>query len=160
MDPLTIATIGSLGLSALSGLFNGWAQGKVSEAQLKQAAAQLKLSQEQFEFMKQQALRQNRIADNNVRKINPLLDKMITRQTQAMSTTPQYTRLAPPTVNNPYGNKAPPVQQGLPGLDYSGVAGRPAQPQQVDNMNAPLSSMSAADVARRAAMMNPSQGRY
>lgn len=116
--PIAGAIIGSAAIGALGNLFNGWAQGKVSEKQLKMQAEALGLSREQFEFQKKQALRQNQIQDRNVAKINPLMDMMIQRQGRIMSQPPQYTRLAPPSINNPYGGKAPPVVS-MPGMDYS-----------------------------------------
>lgn len=126
-EPLSIAIGVSAALSFLGNLFTGWAQGKVSEKQLELARQQLGLSKEQFEFMKQQALRQNRIQERNVQAVSPLLMDALYRSRTNIRTAPQVQRVRVPNMNNPYqagvgrwGGPMNEVAGGLPWLDYGG----------------------------------------
>lgn len=129
-DPSVIAA----GINFIGNLLSGWAQGKISEKDLELRAQALGIQKEQLQFMKQQALRQNAIQEKNVGLVSPLLASMLGRAQQDVARRPDYTRLAPPRINNPYqpgggrfGNPAPPVVGGIPGVSY-GAATPPAPP--------------------------------
>ncbi len=113
MDPILIAA----GLGVMGNLFQGWAQGKVTEQQLKLQAQQLGLSRQQFEFMRAQALRQNKVQSHNVGRVNPMLDKMLERSTADAGVRPNPVDLQPPGINNPYGGRQPPRVGPLPGFN-------------------------------------------
>ena len=126
-DPATILLGASTALMFLGNLFTGWAQGKVSAKQLELARQQLGLSKEQFEFLKQQALRQNQIQERNVQAVAPLLMDALYRSRTNIRTAPQVQRVRVPNMNNPYqagvgrwGGPMNEVAGGLPWLDYGG----------------------------------------
>lgn len=117
----------------ISSIIGGVAQGAMSASQAKEQARlearRLGLDEKQIDFMIDQALRQNRVAEHNVGQISPMLTGMLGQQEEIMGQSPEYTRLEPPQVNNPYGaggkfgNEAPPPIMGMPRLDYSQFGG-------------------------------------
>lgn len=136
-NPYLVAAIPA-GVSFLGNLFSGWAQGKITEQQLALQAKQLGLSREQFEFMKQQALRQNRVQSENVRRINPMLEALLSRSQENMSMRPEMIRLSPPNINNRYqpgvgsaGNPAPPASPAMPFLRRPGSEAPDTAPSMV-----------------------------
>lgn len=123
------------GLQALGAIVNGVVGGKISREQARLQARQLGLQEEQLDFMIAQAERGNRVAEHNVGQVSPMLQAMVGRQEGIMSQSPEYTRLEPPSVNNPYGaggqfgNSAPPPIAGIPGLSYGGEGPQAAPPE-------------------------------
>jgi hypothetical protein len=163
IDPLTLILGGT---TILSGLFNGWAQGKISEQQLAHAAAQLGLSREQFEFYKRQVLRQNAIADANTRFVSPLVTALMGHSTGQLPRISERAAAGPPVTGNPYqrgtvGGPPPgamPMPSGMPGpTRQGGLPGAPpagALPM-LPNMPAPGSGPPRAGEPPAGALPQP-----
>lgn len=156
--------LASAGIQALGGLFQGFAQGKVSEQQLEMARLQHGLSREQFEFMKQMALRQNAVGQANTDRVSPLMMQMLGRSQENMNLRPEPVRLQPPNINNRYqpgvgsvGNPAPPPTSAMPWLNNGPQAG--AQPDLAEQVPVPglhEREMAPPQVASVAGAGNPS----
>lgn len=156
--------LGGIALGFLGNLFQGWQQGKVTEAQLETAREQLGLSREQFEFMKEQTLRQQQVQQSNLDLIAPALQDYAGQVSERAMTPVQMPRPEMPMTGNPYQREpterrpitlsppptlGPPPGQG-PGGGMGGQPitdpGRPiTEPSPFDPMNPPRVEMEGPD---------------